>query len=586
MIRSPQTGTPEEQRCARKLLPLVQDVHPHHRLLVTLLLCNSVFNEALPLFLDKLVPSWAAVIVSVTMVLFFGEIIPSALFTGPNKLAIASSLAWLVRGMLCFLAPLAVPISALLDRLIPEETTFLSRNEVRALVAVQREIASEEGVAEPYDLTEENMIKGALSLSTLTPISSERLKPTSQVFTLGLDAFMDYSTMQSIIDHGHSRIPVHAPGDKSCFLGYILTKDHLMLDPRAATPLRDLPLYSPVVATPTLTLSALLQEFNQGTHIAFVAKDPLMLRHALDEMQSERDQFDQARFRVGGASDSLDPCKCSPTALQAIRKCGLMGIITLEDVIEVLLSEGIEDESDIRAKKILYATAAQNVVYKWMKRVAVPEMRKSLLSSKSISSPTSPESVIPAEDFNQDQLILPASPQQKSSAQVVGSPKHLSWRAQLRREASLGENGDDKLDDYFQNEVFGGGGGGRRGSNASRRSHRSRSGSGGSGGSISGEGTSPKGRQPVHHSFSERRQKQSRSWGIVSKLSNAGSTAAAAVLGSYTPNAGGTAHPDFPIEAIDKAASTSTSSAKSGLPTEPLIDKSASKGRKILYTEP
>lgn len=92
------TGTAREQQCAATLLPLVERTHPHHRLLVTLLLCNSVFNEALPLFLDKLVPSWAAVLVSVTAVLFFGEIIPSAIFTGPNKLFIAASFAGLVSG--------------------------------------------------------------------------------------------------------------------------------------------------------------------------------------------------------------------------------------------------------------------------------------------------------------------------------------------------------------------------------------------------------------------------------------------------------------------------------------------------------
>jgi CBS domain containing-hemolysin-like protein len=40
--------------------------------------------EALPLSLDKLLPSWAAIVASVTGVLFFGEIIPQALCTGPN----------------------------------------------------------------------------------------------------------------------------------------------------------------------------------------------------------------------------------------------------------------------------------------------------------------------------------------------------------------------------------------------------------------------------------------------------------------------------------------------------------------------
>lgn len=51
-----------------------QVIHRHHLLLVTLLLANSIAMEALPIFLDRLVPSWAAVLISVTAVLFFGEV--------------------------------------------------------------------------------------------------------------------------------------------------------------------------------------------------------------------------------------------------------------------------------------------------------------------------------------------------------------------------------------------------------------------------------------------------------------------------------------------------------------------------------
>lgn len=94
-----------DKESARKILPLMED---HHRLLVTLLLLNSFSNEALPIFLDALVPSYMAVIISVTLVLFFGEIIPTAIFAGPNKLAVASSFAWVVRFLLFFFAPLAV----------------------------------------------------------------------------------------------------------------------------------------------------------------------------------------------------------------------------------------------------------------------------------------------------------------------------------------------------------------------------------------------------------------------------------------------------------------------------------------------
>jgi hypothetical protein len=52
---------------------------------VTLLLFNSLANEALPIFLAELVPGYVAVALSVTMILVFGEIIPSAVFTGATK---------------------------------------------------------------------------------------------------------------------------------------------------------------------------------------------------------------------------------------------------------------------------------------------------------------------------------------------------------------------------------------------------------------------------------------------------------------------------------------------------------------------
>lgn len=39
--------------------------------------------EALPIFLDRLVSAVMAVVISVTAILFFGEIIPQAICTGP-----------------------------------------------------------------------------------------------------------------------------------------------------------------------------------------------------------------------------------------------------------------------------------------------------------------------------------------------------------------------------------------------------------------------------------------------------------------------------------------------------------------------
>jgi metal transporter CNNM len=47
----------DERKYAAKLLPIVSQ---RHRLLVTLLILNALAYETLPIFLDALVPSWAA----------------------------------------------------------------------------------------------------------------------------------------------------------------------------------------------------------------------------------------------------------------------------------------------------------------------------------------------------------------------------------------------------------------------------------------------------------------------------------------------------------------------------------------------
>ena len=60
----------EEKNHAKTLLPIVEQ---HHLVLVTLLLMNGIAYETLPIFMDHLVPSWAAILLSVSVVLFFGE---------------------------------------------------------------------------------------------------------------------------------------------------------------------------------------------------------------------------------------------------------------------------------------------------------------------------------------------------------------------------------------------------------------------------------------------------------------------------------------------------------------------------------
>ena len=91
--------------------------------------------EALPIFLDSLVPSYLAIIISVTAVLFFGEIIPQAVCTGPNQIKIAACISPVTLGLMYLSFPISYPISLLLDILLGKhsKSRFLN-TDLKALV--------------------------------------------------------------------------------------------------------------------------------------------------------------------------------------------------------------------------------------------------------------------------------------------------------------------------------------------------------------------------------------------------------------------------------------------------------------------
>uniref|UniRef100_A0A8R7PMB4 CNNM transmembrane domain-containing protein n=1 Tax=Triticum urartu TaxID=4572 RepID=A0A8R7PMB4_TRIUA len=62
------TGTPQDRHNAGTILPVVKN---QHLLLCTLLISNSLAMEALPIFLDSLVPSFGAILISFTLILAF-----------------------------------------------------------------------------------------------------------------------------------------------------------------------------------------------------------------------------------------------------------------------------------------------------------------------------------------------------------------------------------------------------------------------------------------------------------------------------------------------------------------------------------
>jgi len=147
--------------------------------MVTLLIANAAAMESLPLFLDLMMPEYAAIIISVTLVLAFGEIIPQAMFTGPEQMKIANRLIPFTKALMCLLLPISWPIAKLLDCCFGHQAKTRYKNkELKALVElhVGNLAAESEGYGEanrPVDSSglhagQVQLIHGAIELKELT----------------------------------------------------------------------------------------------------------------------------------------------------------------------------------------------------------------------------------------------------------------------------------------------------------------------------------------------------------------------------------------------------------------------------------
>lgn len=200
------SGTPKEKEYAAKVLPIISH---HHLLLVTLMLWNASATEALPIFLDGLVSEYIAIIISVTLVLMFGEIIPASILTGPNQLQIAANLLPLVYVVFVVFFPIAYPVSKLLDYLIGHEegVTMYSRREIATMMKIQHEeglrrasmtaITAEGGAArtsmsmrDTMGYEEVTIIGGALKFRDMKV--SEVMTPEKSCFMISVKETLSY----------------------------------------------------------------------------------------------------------------------------------------------------------------------------------------------------------------------------------------------------------------------------------------------------------------------------------------------------------------------------------------------------------
>jgi metal transporter CNNM len=267
-----QSGTAKEKEYANKVLPIIKN---HHLLLVSLMLWNASATEALPIFLNRLVSEYISIIISVTLVLLFGEIIPASILTGPNQLQIAANLTPLVYFVLFIFFPIAYPLSLLLDWLIGHDdgVTMYSRNEIVTMMKLQHEEAQkhETGERDTMNKDEVTIIGGALTFRDMKVASVMTSK--TDIYMISVKETLSYKMIYDIFKAGYSRIPVYDK-DENDIISLILAKDLIFVDPEDEIPISNfLDLFGrkPIFVWHDDKLGETLSTFrNERAHLALV----------------------------------------------------------------------------------------------------------------------------------------------------------------------------------------------------------------------------------------------------------------------------------------------------------------------------
>ncbi|XP_050567900.1 metal transporter CNNM1 [Cygnus atratus] len=287
-------------------------------LLCTLLLGQAGANAALAGWLCASLPGggpaaaaggprgapWLPVLLCAAAVFLGGEVLPYSVCSR-HGLAIASRTLCLTRLLMLAAFPLCYPLSRLLDWALRQELSVFSTRE-RLLETLR--------AAGPHgDLVREElaMVQGALELRT--KVVEDVLTPLADCFMLRADAVLDFATVSEILRSGYTRIPVYEGNRRDNIVDLLFVKDLAFVDPDDCTPLQTVtrfyrrPLHCVFNDT---RLDTLLEEFKKGkSHLAIVQRV---------NNEGEGDPFYE-----------------------------VMGIVTLEDVIEEIIKSEILDETDL-----------------------------------------------------------------------------------------------------------------------------------------------------------------------------------------------------------------------------------------------
>lgn len=281
----------------------------YDKTITTLLIGNNIVNigasSIATIFCTKLLGSYGAAVSTgalTLIVLTFGEIIPKC-YAKQNSEKLATAFSPVVYALMIVLTPLSllfIKMNSLAMKLTgsKKDTPSVTEDELKYII----ESIEEEGVLEE---AESEMVQSALEFDEKTVL--EILTPRVDVISIDIDDSIKEIT-KIIVAERFSRIPVYKDNIDN-IVGILHTRDYLEVLSRGETPDISELIQKPFFVYKTRKLSALLSDFKRNrTHIAIVA-----------------DEYG-----------------------------GMLGIVTMEDLLEELVGEiwDEDEEIELQCRKI------------------------------------------------------------------------------------------------------------------------------------------------------------------------------------------------------------------------------------------
>jgi metal transporter CNNM len=263
-------------------------------------------NSALSILLAEIGDGLVGFLLSTALIVIFGEILPQAACSR-YALQVGAATVPIVHFLMAVFYILTKPMSSVLDCLLGREvSTIHSRTELMEMLKLQISLGAVDKAT--GDMAKQ-VAEGALSFRD--KLCGEVMTPLEDAYMLSFDTPLDYTTVRQIFETGYSRVPVYGK-DKHDYKGLLYTKDLMLADPEDEMKLGDfIMIFGRKVETfwKETRLVECLNTFKKGgTHMGLVRK----------------------------THTSAD----NPTF-------SIMGVLTLEDVMEEILQEEIIDETDV-----------------------------------------------------------------------------------------------------------------------------------------------------------------------------------------------------------------------------------------------